>query len=184
MHEILPQKSSYPFITLHTKSHDPPSRPQTLSPIDPFKELPPKIILRNPACSFVQGLCGSLGVCHLGMQQCRRVGGARGFAIYMAFRVQAPTESGLGLGHQYGSFRKFGAVFWGPFLVRSYYLGYYIRVLYFRKLPYFQEVSTAACDTGNTGCRKTLRQVQDPEDRAWGGTVALRGGIDGYSAFE
>ena len=36
----------------------------------------------------------------------------------------------------YGSFRQLGVLFWGPYNKGSYFLGYYIRVPYFRKPPY------------------------------------------------
>ena len=46
--------------------------------------------------------------------------------------------SGLGAQtRKYESFRKFGVPYFGGALYSgSYYLGYYIRVPYFRKLPY------------------------------------------------
>ena len=39
-------------------------------------------------------------------------------------------------GLRIGSFRKLGVPFFGVLIIGSYYLGYYIRVPYFRKLPY------------------------------------------------
>ena len=37
----------------------------------------------------------------------------------------------------YGSFRKLGVPYLGVLVVGSYYLGYYSRVSYFRKLSYW-----------------------------------------------
>ena len=36
----------------------------------------------------------------------------------------------------FGSFRKLGVPYFGVLTIRSYYLGYYIRVPYFRKPPF------------------------------------------------